>query len=61
MSKKSYEKANFTTPKGDDGSTQWLDWLEMAGKVLAFMLVVGVAWRILPELWSVIDAALSGR
>ena len=61
MSKKSYEKANFTTPKDGDSATQWLDWLEMAGKVLAFLLVVGVAWRILPELWSVIGTAMSGR
>lgn len=61
MSKKSYEKANFTTPKGSNSATQWLDWLDMAGKVLLFLIFVGAAWKILSELWSVLDAVLSGR
>lgn len=61
MSKKSYEKANFTTPKGGDGAPKWLDWLDMVGAVLFFLIIVGAGWKILSELWSVLEAVLSGR
>lgn len=61
MSKKSYEKANFTTPKDGDSATQWLYWLDSAGKVLLFLIFLGAAWKILPAFWSVIDAVLSGQ
>ena len=61
MSKKSYEKANFATPTSDNGTKNWLDWLVMARDVLLFMILVGAAWRILPSLWSMIEASISGK
>lgn len=60
MSKKSYEKANFASPKGW-ASFKWPAWVWRGGEILAVLFVVGALLRVLPELWAVIEAVLSGQ
>lgn len=60
MSKKSYEKANFETPKAKE-IYKWPVSVWRGGEILAGLFVVGALLRVLPDLWAVIEALLSGR
>lgn len=60
MSKKSYEKANFETPNAR-ASFKWPAWVWRGGEILAGLFLVGALLRVLPDLWALIEAVLSGQ